>query len=568
MKLVLDRALCSACDICLSSCRLSPGSRAFFNCRHCEPESAACRLACKKGAIKEIAPGVLGVDEEKCDGCGECARACPYNAILMQGGIAVKCDLCGGSPECVSSCPEGALFFSEGKADSLGWRVSNEGAAYFVHALPCMSAEEEQLVCGVVQEIKETSAEEGFTGLRGNGAGNFFDAYCEREGVSVDSGQREYLLEVVEKEVSGNSVLEPMLRDDSLEEIAVIGIGKPVYVYARERGWLKTNCVFTSEEKVVDLVNRMARGMGRRVTLKSPRLNAVLECGSRLHASIPPVSGVEVTIRKFRQKPLTFVDLLNYNTISVEALAFLWLAFQTDCSVLVAGNTASGKTSTLNALFSFVPLSERVLVVEETPEILLPHEHVCRLTANPELGVSLRDLITDSLRMRPDRVIVGEVRSDEEVEAFFQTVLSGQARGSYASFHGQSAGEAVKRLRASGVREEDVGSLDLLLVQRRMVRYAESARGKEVRRCTEVCELCESGKPRALFSYDAGKDALSKKTIGKRVAGKACEAFGFTRKELCAELAKRTRFLQGLKGSGPSLSRATALLQGYSWVVE
>jgi Flp pilus assembly CpaF family ATPase len=114
-----------------------------------------------------------------------------------------------------------------------------------------------------------------------------------------------------------------------------------------------------------------------------------------------------------------------------QSLAFLWLALQSDCTLLICGNTGSGKTSTLNALFCFVPANERIVVVEETPEIRLPHEHQIRLASSLELGIDMHSLIVDSLRMRPDRIIVGEMRTASETKAFVDTLLAGQGKGSY-----------------------------------------------------------------------------------------------------------------------------------------
>ena len=138
---------------------------------------------------------------------------------------------------------------------------------------------------------------------------------------------------------------------------------------------------------------------------------------------------------------------------------------------MISGNTASGKTTTLNALFSFVPANERVLIAEETPEIMIPHAHQMRLVASREMGIGLKDLVYDTLRMRPDRMIVGEVRSREEAGALFDVLLAGQARGCYATFHAQSAEEARSRFRHLGVNPEDLSSLDCIVVQRRMLRY-------------------------------------------------------------------------------------------------
>ena len=539
-----------------------------MRCRHCPPASAKCRRACQKGAIYEAARGLLSVNE-KCGGCGACAKACPYGAIRIEGGRAVKCDLCLGHPMCAPACPEGALQASEERENILGWRVLRQekgGEGEFaVSGMPELSWEEEALVAEVCEDYKEASKSEEMGEEPEEARARLKEMLaekCARDGIRLDSEQARYLADAAFISIRGFGVLDLLLCEKEFEEIAVIGIGKPIYAYKRGRGWLRTNCLFTREETAVEAINKMARRLGRRVTLQQPRLNAVLPDGSRLHASIPPISGVEMTIRRFRESPISVSDLVNTRTYSAESLAFLWLAVQCDVSVLVAGNTASGKTSTVNALFSFVPLDERVLVTEETPEINIPHEHVCKLLANQELGVRMSELVADSLRMRPDRVIVGEVRTQEEVRALFETILSGQARGSFATFHAQSAGEALARLCSHGIAPIDLRSLDLLIVQRRMARFHEGA-GREVRRCVEICELgeMEGGMPMPvrssqvlserngmpgivpLFLYDYDDDMLAPKGPGKRLAERIRRGFGFSTSELEREIAARSGFI-------------------------
>jgi Flp pilus assembly CpaF family ATPase len=218
------------------------------------------------------------------------------------------------------------------------------------------------------------------------------------------------------------------------------------------------------------------------------------------------------------------------------AMAYLSIIMQCDFSVLVAGNTASGKTSTLNALFAFVPGNERIIITEETPEISVPHPHQLRLVASRDMGIALKDLVYDSLRMRPDRMIVGEVRNRDEAEALFDVLLAGQARGSYATFHAQSAAEAKSRLRSFGIREDDLSCIDCIVVQRRMLRYDPAMRSaSEARQVTEIVEA-EGGET----AYAPGK-ALAK---GGRLLERAAESFGLGRKEMDAELRARKRLIE------------------------
>ncbi|MDO8647553.1 MAG: ATPase, T2SS/T4P/T4SS family [Candidatus Diapherotrites archaeon] len=297
--------------------------------------------------------------------------------------------------------------------------------------LPELSIQEAGLLAEAFEEFKLLSNPE-FEEL--NNLEFFFKEFCDRNLVQIDSGQEEYLLEILRLSAFGFGPLSRLLENESIEEIAITGLGKekPVRVFDRKLGWLKTNFSYANQSSVKNAVNKMARRLGKRLSMQNPRLNAMLPDGSRLSCSIEPVSflGPNVTIRKFGKKPFSPLDLAANKTATAEALAFLQIAFQTDSSVLIAGNTGSGKTSLLNALFCFVPENERIIAVEETPELKIMHEHLIKLNVSEGLNVGMKDLIIDSLRMRPDRVIVGEVRNSEEVLAFVDTMLAGQGKGS------------------------------------------------------------------------------------------------------------------------------------------
>jgi len=298
----------------------------------------------------------------------------------------------------------------------------------------------------------------------------------------------------------------------------------------------------------------MARSLGRRLSMQNPRLNACLENGCRINASIPPVSffGPNFTIRKFREKPFTPSDLIENKTINSKAMAFLWIAMETDCSVLFVGNTGSGKTSTMNALFAFVPSNERIIAVEETPEIFLPHSHIIKLNVAEEMGIVMHDLIFDTLRMRPDRIVVGEIRTPNETKAFIDTLLAGQGKGSYATFHGKSSKEALNRLEKFGASKNDLNSIDLIVVQKRWTKIdLEKGNRNELRRVFEITEVLESEnslKQNRVFEFDFEKSSLVEKNISKKVFERAKVCFGKNEKELNSELELRREFLESCIG--------------------
>ncbi|VVB98388.1 Type II/IV secretion system protein [uncultured archaeon] len=423
----------------------------------------------------------------------------------------------------------------------LGWRIT-KGGDYKID-LPPLSPGEEAVVLAVEKDFGAIAREKRIAPSEvERELSAAVSRHAEKEGLMLDSAQKRYIARYAKMHVYGFAFLDELLGNDNIKEISVIGVGKPAYVFIRKRGWQEVNAVFESERALMDVVNKMAGGIGRRITLQQPRLDAMLPGGSRLHASLHPVSSGEITIRKFRQSPFSPREIAELGTVDYRAMAFLSMLMQTDSSVLIAGNTASGKTTTLNALFSFVPRNERIVITEETPEISIPHAQQVRLVANREMGITLKDLVYDSLRMRPDRIIVGEVRNREEAEALFDVLLGGQARGAYATFHAQSAGEALLRLGKFGVAEMDLQSIDAIVVQRRLLVYDTKKRSAaEARRIVEIAEICCGGKRAgSVFAYSKGRWDYS----GGALCGKIAEEFGMNAREFGKEMAAREKWLR------------------------
>ncbi|MCX6777600.1 MAG: ATPase, T2SS/T4P/T4SS family [Candidatus Micrarchaeota archaeon] len=462
-----------------------------------------------------------------------------------------------GEPRCVSSCPENAISIES--KPFVGWRILDSAPQYSV-GLPQLTGDEDELVKRAVSEFRELSKHRKIEKRRDveQAFGEIIKNYS-REGLVIEKDQYSYLVRVCALYASGFGAIEPMLSDDLLEEIAVIELDKPIYVYKRSEGWLRTDVSFTRGDAFIEVVNKMARQLGRRITFQSPTINAVLPDGSRLHASIPPVSNFEMTIRKFRSNPISVAELVSFGTFSARAVSFLWLSILADMSILVCGNTASGKTSTLNALFSFVPQTERVVIIEETPEINIPHPHAVRMVSNKELGIGLDSLVHDSLRMRPDRVIVGEARTPEETRALFESLVSGQARSTYATFHARSVGEAVSRIKSMGVGVQDVFSIDLMVVQKRI----SGGLGKgELRRVTELA-YCNEGAFVPAFEYDGAEDSLKQAKGIELFEDGLCRRLSLTKKELRSELAGRSSFLSSLARNPPPFFKALSAISNY-----
>jgi flagellar protein FlaI len=414
----------------------------------------------------------------------------------------------------------------------LGWRILADGE--YKLDIPTLTEDEQKLVSHAQERFREAARsqsandkEEGRRLIEG-----LLDSAARDAGLYLDRSQQAYLGEIAFLHIFGFGFMEKLLEDPAVEEISVIGPGKPAYVYLRKQGWKSVNACFDDERSIGEMINRMSRALGRHITMQNPRLDAMLPDGSRLHASLPPVSHGEITIRRFRERPFSPRELYENGTMPADAMALLSVLMQCDLSILVAGNTASGKTTTMNALFSFIPWNERVLITEETPEINVPHSHQLRLVANRDMGITLKDLVYDSLRMRPDRMVVGEVRNKEETEALFDVLLAGQARGSYATFHAQSANEALSRLRSFGVREDDLSSVDCIVVQRRMLLY--DAKERKAREARKVVEIMETDGAKTLYKADGP-------VKGGGLLERACESFGINMKEMAVELGRRKK---------------------------
>jgi flagellar protein FlaI len=247
--------------------------------------------------------------------------------------------------------------------------------------------------------------------------------------LSIPPNRYEFYANAVVREMVGYGIIDSLINDDLLEEIMVIGPRKPVYVFHREFEMMTTNIEFYNDEEIQDLVNRIAREVGRRVDISSPLLDARLPDGSRVNATIPPASvdDSSLTIRKFRKDPYSLIDLVQLKTINLETAAFLWLCVEgmgtKPANILISGGTGSGKTTTLNALAALIPERERIVTIEDTAELALPLEHWIRLEARPPglegTGELTMDILTkNALRMRPDRIIVGEVRHAEAFTLF------------------------------------------------------------------------------------------------------------------------------------------------------
>ena len=367
----------------------------------------------------------------------------------------------------------------------------------------------------------------------------------------------EYLDNLARKlfqDLVGYGEIDPLIRDDNLEEIMVIGIGKPVFVYHREYGMMKTNILFKDAGEVMNLIDSIARQINRRIDQESPILDGRLPDGSRVNATIPPISadGPSMTIRKFKRDPLTIIDLINSKTISVELAAFFWLCFDglgvKSANAIISGGTSSGKTTTLNALSSFINPKERIITIEDTLELQIPHEHVIRMETRPPNvenrgELTMNDLVKNSLRQRPDRIIVGEVRGSEAITLF--TALNTGHSG-FGTLHSNDARETITRLTNAPMSVPNImiSAIDFIIMQNRIYR----SDGVSFRRISEVAEVSgiEEGviQLNKIFEWDPQSDTIKNVGITSKTLTEIANVSGNSLNSLYDEIKNREIVLQ------------------------
>ena len=367
----------------------------------------------------------------------------------------------------------------------------------------------------------------------------------------------EYLDNLARKlfqDLVGYGEIDPLIRDDNLEEIMVIGKDKPVFVYHREYGMMKTNILFKDAGEVMNLIDSIARQINRRIDQESPILDGRLPDGSRVNATIPPISadGPSMTIRKFKRDPLTIIDLINSKTISVELAAFFWLCFDglgvKSANAIISGGTSSGKTTTLNALSSFINPKERIITIEDTLELQIPHEHVIRMETRPPNvenrgELTMNDLVKNSLRQRPDRIIVGEVRGSEAITLF--TALNTGHSG-FGTLHSNDARETITRLTNAPMSVPNImiSAIDFIIMQNRIYR----SDGVSFRRISEVAEVSgiEEGviQLNKIFEWDPQSDTIKNVGITSKTLTEIANVSGNSLNSLYDEIKNREIVLQ------------------------
>ncbi len=358
---------------------------------------------------------------------------------------------------------------------------------------------------------------------------------------------REILLSYLLSRSLGIGYVDFLLHDQFLEEITIDGAKQPIRVYHRKHGWLQTNIFMSTEEQIRQTAARIGRNVGRQLNTLNPLLDAYLSTGERVNATIKPITpkGNTITIRKFSEDPWTITRFIANGTLTSEVAALLWQVIHYEMSVLVVGGTASGKTSTLNALANFIPPNQRIVSIEDTRELALASYlyWVPMMTRLPNAegkgDVTMEDLLVNSLRMRPDRILVGEVRRHRDAETMFEAIHTGHS--CYGTFHANNTHEAVARLTSEPVKVPKalLSAINLVLVQFRNRRTGH-------RKTLEVAELTESTNYNVIYKYDARKDSLDASGKSQRLFKELSVFTGLSEKELMDDLNERKFILDSM----------------------
>ncbi|MBU3902004.1 MAG: Flp pilus assembly complex ATPase component TadA [Candidatus Thermoplasmatota archaeon] len=365
----------------------------------------------------------------------------------------------------------------------------------------------------------------------------------------------EYEVEFIQEKKLPYLDLEPLIADDNLEEIVYNGPAKYVKVYHRKYGVCTTN-VTVSNEDIKKVLNEIASFVGKKIDAAAPLFDGRLPDGSRVNATVQPASpdGPTLTIRKFLKDPMTIVDLIKNGTVNSLVGAHLWLWVEglkyKPSNVILSGGSSSGKTTTMNVLAMLIPVEERLITIEDAAELQLEHEHWIRMEAVPASRdvneVSMDALLKNTLRMRPDRIIIGEIRS-KEANTLFNAMNTGH-EGCMGTVHANTASETIIRLTTSPMSVEPMMlmALDIIIMHQRMTIKG----GGSVRRIVEISEIAglEKNRPRlnTIFKWDTASNTLKETGVPSKLREKISRAANISLKEFDEILRERQEILDGL----------------------
>jgi len=355
-----------------------------------------------------------------------------------------------------------------------------------------------------------------------------------------------------ERDLVGFGKIDPLMRDPNIEDISCDGVNKPAYIWHRNYESIETNLQFESDEELDNMVVKLVHMAGKHVSSAFPIVDASLPGKHRLavcyRREVTPF-GTAFTIRKFREDPYSIIDLINLGTFSEEMAAYFWLCLENRASVMVLGGTAAGKTTALNALACLIKPGSKIITIEETAELNLPHENWVSLIARQSYGlggsgigeVTLFDLVKTSMRHRPDILIVGEVRG-QEAYVLFQALATGH--GGMCTMHAENLDSAVKRLtqKPMEIAPPYIPLMNIVLSIQR-VHLVKNGEKKAFRRVIDVNEIADYEDYRDVFKWRPTKDEYAFKHEKSTMLSAISERVGVGKDELLEEIERRKNVL-------------------------
>ncbi|SDZ76869.1 flagellar protein FlaI [Haloplanus vescus] len=395
------------------------------------------------------------------------------------------------------------------------------------------------------------------------------ESLLEEYGVDVHMHTFYKLLYYLVRGFRGFGRIDPLMHDPHIEDVSCDGYGLPIFVYHDQYTDIETNIVFEESEELDNYVVQLAQQSGRHISVGDPIVGTTLPDGSRIELALGEEvtpRGSAFTIRQYADEPFTPIDLINYGTFNIQQMAYLWLAIEHNKSLIFAGGTASGKTTSMNAVSMFIPPRSKVLSIEDTRELSLYHDNwlssVTRERLHEGADIDMYDLLRSALRHRPEYIIVGEVRGDEAV-TLFQAMNTGHT--TFSTMHADSIETVINRLENEpiNVPRAMIQSLDLLSVQR-LTRLD----GERVRRTNAISEIGGIDQRTGeldysnAFTWDADNDTFQRQDSA--LLDEIQDDRGWTRSELLEEMQNRRQFLRVLQDRGITDYRQfTALVNEY-----
>lgn len=450
-------------------------------------------------------------------------------------------------------------------AANIKWSKRDSSLVYYVIE-PVLTAVEMDLLDKIKINLIE-KLDVDFSTLRKENARSYLNQKFEETvnvmALSLPENKRRQILYYIERDFVGLGKIEPLMKDPNIEDISCDGIGIPIFIYHRNPliASIKTNVFFNTAEELDIFVNKISQRCGKNISIAQPLIGGTLPDGSRLQTTLGTDiarKGSNFTIRKFTERPLTPVHLLRFKTLDSKVLSFLWLAVEYGRSILITGGVATGKTTMLNALSLFIKPELKIVSIEDTAELLLPHPHwvpsVARLPIaeieGKKLGeVDLFDLLRESLRQRPDYLIVGEVRG-REAYVLFQQIATGHS--SMSTIHADSIERLVDRLTTPPISlpASLIEALDLVIFVVR-IKYGSSY----VRRINTIYEILGFDREKnfpivnEIFRWKASNDTYEA-TNPSVVLKKISQQYGISEQILQKEISNRTKILNWMADNG------------------